>query len=171
MRWGTAAAVLVVLVVVAAIALGGGGDDDDPSVEVEVPGNEAWTDTGVDVEVGDTVVLDATGSILHDEGNPSTEVGPDGASDDEVANNPDLNEVGAGVYVNPPGHGGLIGKIGQDTEAVIDVGSHLEIDGSPAAGRLYLGINDYGGGDLDLALGNNGGSYEVTITVTGSDGD
>ena len=168
--WGiAAAAVLVVVVVVAAIALGGGGGDDDPGVEVEVPGAVRWTDTGVDVEVGDSVVLDATGTIRHNKDDPSTAVGPDGASDDDVAYDSALNEVGQGVYVNPPGHGGLVAKIGQDSEDVIGVGTHLEIDSSPTAGRLYLGINDYAGGDVDAALDNNDGSYQVTIT--GNDGD
>ena len=124
-----------------------------------MPGAVAWTDTGVDVAVGDSVVVDATGTIHHAKEDPSTAVGPDGASDDELRV-PSFNEVGQGVYVNPPGHGGLIGKIGEDAEDVIGVGSHLEIDSSTTAGRLYLGINDYGGGEVDEAVANNDGSYQ-----------
>ena len=153
-----------VRIVVSIIAFGGGGDDGS-SVEVDVPGTMTWTDTGVDVEVGDSVELDATGTVMHNKDDPSTAVGPNGASDDEL-DGPELNQVGVGVYVNPPGHGGLIGKIGEDSEDEIGVGSHLEIDSSTTAGRLYLGINDYGGGNPEEGVANNDGSYQVTIAVT-----
>jgi hypothetical protein len=160
MLWGSAAAVFVVAVLAGIILALSGGDDD-----LVVPGNVAWTDTGVDIEVGDSVVIDATGTIWHDKDDRSTAVGPDGASDDDVAENPALNQESRGVYVNPPGHGGLIGRIG-DTEDYMNVGAHLDIDRSTTAGRLYLGINDYGEGNVDNAVANNDGSYRVTITAT-----
>jgi TIR domain len=155
--WGSAAALVVVAVAaVTIVALGGGGGGDDDG-DVVVPGNVEWTDTSVDVAVGDSVVVDATGTIHHAQEDPTTTVGPDGASDDELRD-PSLNEVGVGVYVNPPGHGGLIGKVGENGD-VLGVGSHFEVDNLSTGGTLYLGINDYG-------VDNNDGSFQATITAT-----
>jgi hypothetical protein len=69
------------------------------------------------------------------------------------------------VYVNPPGHGGLVGRVGAGGE-VVGVGSGFSIDTAPVGGRLYLGINDYNRGNVEAAVANNDGSYEVTITLS-----
>ena len=58
----------------------------------------------------------------------------------------------------PPGHGGLIAKVGENG-APVGVGSHFEVDNLTTAGRLYLGINDPG-------VNDNDGAFQASITVT-----
>lgn len=159
-----AAALVVLLAVVGvAAAIGGGGDGDDPRVvtaRVVVPGDRTWTDSGVEIRPGDSFEIRATGTIRHDAGNPTTRVGPAGAGSGV---DPDLNTPGVGVLVFPPGHGGLIARIGDGGE-VFGLGPEFG-DSRDANGSLQLGINDFGGGDHTQGVANNDGAFTVEITV------
>ena len=117
-----------------------------------VPGNVAWTDTGIDVHLGDLVSIEAGGDILADvdpdRGLPT--VGPDGYDDPSfrVANIPGLEGAN---------HAALIGRIG-DAGPPFLVGV---LYAAPAVrdGRLFLGINDKG-------VENNSGAYTANIAVS-----
>ncbi len=131
----------------------GGGTGSVPTQgrekTVTVPANQAWTDTGIDVQPNMTFEIVAEGTI--DIGNRGRS-GPDG--------NRDANVRTSSYPMNDQGVGALIGKIryrdGRDSNYVF-IGSR----GTPATepneyGRLFLGIND------DFFRDNNG-SYRVTI--------
>jgi non-specific serine/threonine protein kinase len=121
-----------------------------PGRTVSVPGTQAYTDTGIDLAVGDSVTITATGTIEHNIADPQgTMVGPDGDL------RPQFRQF------NVPGlpsanHAALIGKVG-DSGAPFVVGHAYGFTASDA-GRLFLGINDVG-------VANNGGSFTAIITV------
>ena len=114
-----------------------------------VPGTEQWTDTGINLSIDDTVLIEADGAVT-----PSTPneplIGPDGVPD----------RPSARVYnvegLKEANHAGLIGRIG-DAGAPFQVGSQLQSK-ADTEGRLFLGINDTG-------VENNAGEFTATITV------
>ncbi len=112
---------------------------------VTVDARKAFTDTGVDVAVGDRVAVSATGVIFHD---ATGSTGPNG-----VAERRDLTQYNV---LDTENHGALIGRIG-DAGAPFAVGSDFA-SASLAPGRLWLGINDKG-------VDNNSGAFTATITV------
>ena len=71
-----------------------------------------------------------------------------------------------GVYVNPPGHGGLVARLGDGGE-VVGVGAERQ-DAFTGSGPLQLGINDFNFGNVEEAVANNSGSFEVVVEVTRS---
>ncbi|HUS63932.1 MAG TPA: hypothetical protein VMZ28_05275 [Kofleriaceae bacterium] len=121
-----------------------GGDEHPGAVEMElaVPGDAAWTDTGVEVARGDLVWLEATGTIFL---NDTTEVGPAGHAPDEH----DQYNV-----VPCADHASLIAGIGEPPSPVPqgDVGWLLV----PRSGLLAFGPND---SDFD----NNKGAFTVHL--------
>ena len=159
--------VVVIGFVVAALALQGGGGDDGggprgggggggsvtpETTDVTVPGNREFVDTGIDVGAGDTVTVDATGSVIHDNStDPTLASGPDGDAD-----RPDLKQYNVPELPDAD-HATLIGKIGAGGTPFV-VGAHVERV-SDADGRLFLGINDVG-------VFNNGGQYDALVSVT-----
>jgi hypothetical protein len=112
---------------------------------VTVDARRTFTDTGVDVAVGDRVAVTASGSIFHD---ASGSTGPNG-----VAERRDLRQFNV---LDSENHGALIGRIGE-TGAPFSVGSDFS-SASLAPGRLFLGVNDAG-------VENNSGAFTATITV------
>ena len=125
----------------------GGGPAPAPtrSEDVVVDARRAYTDTGVDVAVGDRVAISATGTIFHDS---SGSTGPNG-----VAERRDLRQFNV---LDSENHGALIGRIGE-TGAPFAVGSDFS-SASLAPGRLFLGVNDRG-------VDNNSGAFNATVTV------
>ncbi|GAA2154676.1 CHAT domain-containing protein [Humibacillus xanthopallidus] len=123
-----------------------GQSDAAPSpVEVSVPGNTRWLDSGVTCAPGTTLEISATGTIQHDASAGST-VGPDGLTDARfhkwnVEGLPDANTAG------------LIGSL-DETEPFF-VGSGTSYD-CPRDGQLDLGIND-------TNLDGNSGALTVTV--------
>lgn len=120
---------------------------------VEVPSTQLWTDTGIDLRVGDILEITAFGSIKP--GQNTVLNGPEG--------NPDLD-----VPTNVPGledenHAALIGRIGLEGVPFL-VGPELSAHTVETDGRLYLGINDIG-------VENNEGSFAAEVTVTRLPGD
>jgi Ca2+-binding EF-hand superfamily protein len=108
---------------------------------VVVASTERWVDTGLDVRAGDTISLQASGSVTLS-GNAADTARPAGAArrapDAPVQNQP---------------AGALIAKIGDS--APIFVGDRQTITAN-TAGRLYLGVND------DHLL-DNSGQFRVTL--------
>jgi hypothetical protein len=116
---------------------------DDGSIDVDVPGDRAWTDTEVDLALNELVRVAADGSISFE---PGAEVGPGGYKPDDHD---------GGNLVQCANHAALIAKIGTD-------GAAMQLGGqgwlaAPRAGRLFLGPNDSG-------TGNNAGAFSVTLT-------
>ncbi|HET8989231.1 MAG TPA: hypothetical protein VFN43_12005, partial [Humibacillus sp.] len=116
----------------------------DP-VELAVPGDTRWLDSGVRCAPGTTLDISASGTIQHDASAGST-VGPDGLTDERyhkwnVDGLPDANTAG------------LIGSI-EETDPFF-IGSGTSYD-CPRDGQVMLGINDI---NLD---GNSG---ELTVRI------
>jgi hypothetical protein len=123
----------------------------DIDISIVVPGDQAFTDTSIDVKAGDAIVIDATGTVAHSPAKGDT-TGPDGD------NRPDLNQFN--VVTNTQslgaGHGALLAKVGDGRPFV--VGHHDEFTAG-ASGRLFLGINDTG-------VDNNAGQFNARVSVT-----
>lgn len=158
-RWALpalgAAVAAVVLVAVLLVAAGGdgggdGGGDRAGVGDVErtflVPGNRAFTATGVEIRAGDIIRVDASGTVLHDAGS-NRGAGPDG--------DPAVGVLRSNVVAEQD-HGGLIGRIGADGDP-FPVGSRWELSGG-LTGELFFGINDSG-------VANNGGQFVVNVAV------
>ena len=130
---------------------------------VVVPGNAAWTDTGIEVIQGEGVDFWAEGTLSLQRGNPQADCGPDGY---------DLRTLQQPL--TDQNLGALIGKVviavtvikdektGKErTEEAAEffyIGSNSRVE-MPAKGRLFLGINE-------LVIGDNAGEFTVTV-VTG----
>jgi hypothetical protein len=111
---------------------------DQSGTGLVVPSQQPWTPTGLSVRRGEMFSIRATGEISFGPGKAS----PVGSSETHP-NNP-LPNVATGA---------LIGKIGNGAPFVI--GNQTQLI-APAAGQLFLGINDSFHGD-------NEGSYRVEI--------
>jgi hypothetical protein len=110
---------------------------------VQVPANQAWTDSGLTVKKGDRVSFNATGQIAFGQ-SPGQTAGPDG--------NGDVRGPQFPVPVMPVG--GLIGRVGAGTP--FPIGSNTQPIVMPADGRLMLGVNDN-------ELGDNSGAFAVVV--------
>ena len=114
-----------------------------------VPGNPAWTDTGLDVAAGDAIGIRASGTACFNGADPNSCYDPDGSGDPAPAN-----------YALPgASSGSLIAKI--DDEAPFFIGSAY-VNTASNSGRLYLGTND-----CDGCYGNNSGAYQAHIEIQG----
>jgi hypothetical protein len=123
---------------------------------ITVQGNQPWTDTGLDLAVGSSVSITASGTIKiapedpgkTPAGDPSC-IGPTGRKIDPTSK----------TWLTPGlTCWSLVGRIGEDG-APFEVGTSLSFS-VETAGRLYLGVNDENG-----RFGNNSGSWTVDITV------
>jgi Ca2+-binding EF-hand superfamily protein len=113
--------------------------------QVNIDSSVRWTDTGINVQSGQTVTFDADGQIRLSD-NPGDFAAASGSSTGRRA---------AGAPVPNAPAGGLIARIANS--APIYVGDRRAWR-APRAGRLYLGVNDD-------HLADNEGSYRVTIDV------
>lgn len=112
---------------------------------VIVDSSTRWTDSGIDVSVGDTLTFDTDGTItLSDNAGDIADAA--GASSGRRAANAPVGNAPAG---------GLIARIG--TGAPVYVGDRRAVR-APRSGRLYLGVNDD-------HLADNEGTYRVTVSV------
>jgi uncharacterized caspase-like protein len=124
------------------------------TVTVEVPPNgiwpdgQNWIDTGIVLQSGDEVSIEAEGEATHDGTSTS---GPEGDPDSTKrgANLPELSE---------DNHNALVARIGDFGEPWTTRSSYSFIVGSEEEGVLYLGVNDVG-------VENNTGKYIAYITV------
>jgi hypothetical protein len=113
--------------------------------QITVAGNVAWTDTGIEVQAQQRLVVNAAGEVL---ANAENKTSPDG-----FAARPEWRKFN---LVAEAHHMALIGKIGTTGKPFL-VGAAFR-GPAPATGRLFLGIND-----RDIA--NNKGSFKATVTV------
>jgi Ca2+-binding EF-hand superfamily protein len=112
---------------------------------VVVPAIERWVDTGIFVQRGNTVMLDAAGRVVLSS-DPSDTASPQGSDKGRRANDAPLRDQPAG---------GLIGRIGESEP--IYLGSSRSVQ-APASGRLYLSVNDD-------HLPDNRGEFRVNVRV------
>jgi Ca2+-binding EF-hand superfamily protein len=121
------------------------GTSGSNEVEVLLPSNQRWYDTGIDVRSGDIIDFRANGTIrMSDNGNDSAS--PSGAWTGRHADNAPFRDKPAGALIGRIGSGGPIfmGDSGRVNAAT--------------TGRLYLSVND------DY-LQDNTGEYRVTVVV------
>ena len=116
---------------------------------ITIVGNQAWVDTGIDLDADVTLEIVAEGQIIF---RKNQLVGPDG---DHSCNASDV------IYpVNNDGVGALIAKIryqnGINSAPRFIGAQSIRRVGSSEYGRLFLGINDNKTSD-------NTGAYRVTI--------
>ena len=110
---------------------------------INVPANQAWTDTGITVNQGDKVVFQATGTITYGR-SPGQTATPDGGPDHRAQYPAPSLPVGA-----------LIGRVGNG--APFGIGTQTQPLPMPASGRLMLGVNDN-------ELTDNSGAYTVVVS-------
>lgn len=132
------------------------------TVEVVVPGNVPWTDTGLDVSAGQEVSFRARGNVTLQVGNPQADCGPGGYGLKTVQQPLPENNLGS-----------LIGKVVISVTVEVDeetgeekreevsrlffIGSENNVQ-LPASGRLFLGINEN-------VIGDNAGEFRVTLLM------
>jgi hypothetical protein len=117
-----------------------------PARALTVSARTAWTDTGINVRVGDLIVVSASGEIQVTPDSRDV-AGPNGASGKpatKFAPKPDA-EIGA-----------LVARIGNSP--AFFVGASTDGLRAERAGRLYLGPND------DV-LNDNRGQFRVTLSI------
>ncbi len=133
---------------------------------IVVPGNVAWTDTGIEVVQGQAIEFDAEGMISLQKGNPQADCGPDGY---------DLRTVQQPL--TDRNLGSLIGKVViavtlikdkktgdekiDEAAELFPIGARNRVE-MPAKGRLFLGVNE-------LVIGDNAGQFMVTIVTGGEE--
>jgi hypothetical protein len=115
---------------------------------IRVPATSRWVDTGITVQRGQTIALNTTGEVRLSS-DPNDVAVPAGARSGRHAPGAPLPNALAGA---------LIGRIGN--AAPFGIGNQQSVS-APAAGRLYLMVND---DNLD----DNAGEFGVTITLSGT---
>jgi hypothetical protein len=136
------------------------GLSKEMALNLVVPGNSSWTDTGIEVTSGEEIIFRGEGIISLQRGNPEAECGPDGY---------DIRTLQQPL----PGKnmGALIGKIVISLTVTVDektneerqeevsqiffIGSARRVE-MPVKGRLFLGINEN-------IVGDNAGEFRVTL--------
>jgi hypothetical protein len=113
-----------------------------PAGSLMVPGQQPWTPTGQSVRRGERLTFNATGQITF----PGT-ASPQGSS-----------ETNPGNPIPSAPTGALIGKIGENGQPFV-IGASTTVT-APAAGQLFVGINDG-------HFGDNSGSFQVQIQRAG----
>jgi len=114
---------------------------------VTVDSKQQWTPSGITVQRGDWVTFSTSGEIrVGGEGNPTA--GADGV-------NASARAPGAPLANAPTG--ALIGRVGSGTPFLIASNGRVQM---PAAGQLFLGVNDG-------YLQDNDGAFQVQVAREG----
>ena len=112
---------------------------------VRVNAKQRWSDTGIEVQAGDVITFNSTGTITM--GAPDDSATPAGSTTGRKAPEAPLLNQPAGV---------LIARVGNFSP--IFVGGRRQLS-APVSGRVYLGVND------DY-LADNAGEFIVAVGVT-----
>jgi hypothetical protein len=124
------------------------------SQEVQLTGEESWTDTGVDIQAGEHALITATGKLRY--GDVKEDNGPDGLP----RGFKDLLRI---LPFNEAGRGALIGRIGdKDTAQPFVIGARRDVL-APVSGRLSVGINQTTDDTGD-------GTYAVRVEIYAHEG-
>lgn len=111
---------------------------------------ERFNDTGIDVEAGSTIQVEASGRWT----DWTIETDADGFERGYLGPAARFRRVANASWFH------LCGAIGRSDRATFALGAKASID-APAAGRLYLFAND-----LPAMYWNNKGSLRVSVTVS-----
>ena len=112
---------------------------------VYVDADQRWTDTGIDVQAGQTIAVDAQGTVQLSAGGNDTAT-PAGSRTGRRAAEAPVREGPAG---------GLIGRVGNGPAVFLGARGTMR---AQTGGRLYLSVNDD-------HLGDNTGEYRVNVTL------
>jgi len=112
---------------------------------IVVPATERWVDTGITVQRGDIIHINASGTITMS--GPSDSATPAGSTTNRRAASAPLPNQPAG---------GLLIKV-EETQPIY-VGSTSRSIQAPATGRIYLGVNDD-------HLPDNAGEFRVSLNI------
>jgi hypothetical protein len=124
------------------------------SQEVQLTGEESWTDTGVDIQAGEHALITATGKLRY--GDVKEDNGPDGLP----RGFKDLLRI---LPFNEAGRGALIGRIGdKGTAQPFVIGARRDVL-APVSGRLSVGINQTTDDTGD-------GTYAVRVEIYAHEG-
>jgi hypothetical protein len=118
-----------------------------PGAGVDVPADQPWTDTGIELHEGDDVNISAAGVISY---RPGSTASPAGAP-------PNCSVAGPQSAPFPAPQlpcWSLLGRIGE-SGGIFEVGFNARFH-SNASGELYLGVNDN-------ILGDNSGSWTASV--------
>jgi hypothetical protein len=141
------------------------------SQEVQITGEQSWTDTGVEVQPGEHIVVTATGKLRY------TDAKEDNDPDGITRGFKDLLRI---LPFSGAGRGALIARIGDPEIAQpLLLGQHRDVV-APVAGRLAIGINqatdDTGEGTytvhIDIHAPDPGATYHparLVKTISGVD--
>lgn len=123
------------------------------SQEIQLTGDQAWADTGIDVQPGEHVVASVTGTLRYaDQQSDTTAAGI-------VRNFKDLLR---NLPLNSAGRGAVIGRIGDaDTSQPFLIATKCDVV-APLSGRLSVGINQPSGETGD-------GTYTVRVEIYAAD--
>ncbi|MBI3406582.1 MAG: LssY C-terminal domain-containing protein [Acidobacteria bacterium] len=116
--------------------------------ELDIPGNQIWQDTGIDLYTGDRIQIAATGTVTFAGQKPN---GPDGLARA-------WRDLLRQLPIGDAGRGALIGRFGEgDAAEAFLVGSQRDYRVTQA-GRLFLGVNENSNDPAD-------GKYQVKIVI------
>src|SRR6266849_1265157 len=102
------------------------------SQEVQITGDQSWSDTGIDVKTGEHLVVTATGKLRYADAKEDN--GPDGVA----RGFKDLLRI---LPFNQAGRGALVGRIGEaEIAQPFLLGAHRDVV-APVGGRLGIGVN------------------------------
>lgn len=119
------------------------------SQEVQITGDRTWVDTGIDVQPGEHVVVNASGSLHYADAKQDN--GPEGIP----RGFKDLLRI---LPFNDAGRGTLIGRIGdKDAAQPFLLGAKRDVI-APISGRLWIGINQGSDDSAD-------GTYTVRVEI------
>ena len=122
--------------------------------EFDIPGNQLWVDTGLDIAAGETIKITGTGTIRFS--NAKEDNGPAGLKRGYL-------DMIRQVPVPDAGRGALVGRIGdRDSSRAFAIGAE-RTQRAGLAGRLFLGINTT---SMEKASGSFKALVERTAAVT-----
>lgn len=123
---------------------------------VRVPGNIAWTPTGINLSARQQVTVTASGGVSFSAG--SRPIGPGGTPPScYVAANGPYGWRTHPYLANGLPCGSLVGRIGEKGK-IFEIGSKATIHAA-TGGQLYLGVNDN-------AFWDNSGGWNVTVAAS-----
>jgi len=121
--------------------------------QLDVAAERDWTDTGIDLQAGDTLRIKAEGTINY---TSKKTCGPNGGDREwsDLLRPLPVKDVGRGALI------GLVGQTGTATPFFIGASEEFKLEHD---GRLFLGINDDD-------YRNNRGSFRVTVEIVPASG-
>jgi hypothetical protein len=126
------------------------------SQEIQLAGDQLWSDTGIDVQAGEHLVVTATGTLRYSDAPDDN--GPEG----RTRGFSDLIRI---LPFNDAGRGALLGLIGDAaTSQPFLIGAHRDFV-APIPGRLSVGINQ---SQDDTATGTYSARIEVYAPDSGA---